>query len=391
MAWRAGTNGLPVVQCVRVRRDGPLSGAGVELLSISRADRPRVELSRARHRNLPPHARVEIARDEAPPTTPPARVRARSCWSPPAAHAADKPDRASALPGRSRGPLPARRRLAVPARQRRPGRQAALHAQTSHERLEQGHGAERVEPRRPVERVDGGRDRLVPQGLRAAQRRLRAGLGVPLRVGQLPRARCGSTARRWARTPAPTSRSRSVAKALKRKGTNRLVVRVDSRRKVTDFPPAGLNTDGVPTGGWWNYSGIQREVYLREARHGRLPEGPGPAGDRLRRPARRSVKVEDQPQERHPPRPARHDHRQVRRPTSSTSGTKTIGRDGIVGVRRHAAHRQAAAVVAGRPAPLRRQLHRPRRRQEGRGLLAAQRDPLDQGLQRAPGPQRPAT
>jgi beta-glucuronidase len=54
-----------------------------------------------------------------------------------------------------------------------------------------------------------------------------------------------------------------VAKALKRKGTNRLVVRVDSRRKVTDFPPAGLNTDGVPTGGWWNYSGIQREVYLR--------------------------------------------------------------------------------------------------------------------------------
>jgi beta-glucuronidase len=55
-----------------------------------------------------------------------------------------------------------------------------------------------------------------------------------------------------------------VAKALKRKGTNRLVIRVDSRRKPTDFPPAGLNADGVPTGGWWNYSGIQREVYLRK-------------------------------------------------------------------------------------------------------------------------------
>jgi beta-glucuronidase len=55
-----------------------------------------------------------------------------------------------------------------------------------------------------------------------------------------------------------------IAKALKRKGTNRLVVRVDSRRKITDFPPAGLNGDGVPTGGWWNYSGIQREVYLRK-------------------------------------------------------------------------------------------------------------------------------
>jgi hypothetical protein len=35
VAWRAGEHGLPVVQCVRVRREGPLSGARVELLSIS--------------------------------------------------------------------------------------------------------------------------------------------------------------------------------------------------------------------------------------------------------------------------------------------------------------------------------------------------------------------
>jgi hypothetical protein len=34
VAWRAGTN-PPVVQCVRVRREGPVSGAGVEVLSIS--------------------------------------------------------------------------------------------------------------------------------------------------------------------------------------------------------------------------------------------------------------------------------------------------------------------------------------------------------------------
>src|SRR4051812_46247618 len=34
VAWRAGTN-LPVVQCVRVRREGPVSGAGVEILSVS--------------------------------------------------------------------------------------------------------------------------------------------------------------------------------------------------------------------------------------------------------------------------------------------------------------------------------------------------------------------
>lgn len=34
VAWRAGT-GLPVVQCVRAQRAGPLDGSGVQLLSIS--------------------------------------------------------------------------------------------------------------------------------------------------------------------------------------------------------------------------------------------------------------------------------------------------------------------------------------------------------------------
>ena len=41
-----------------------------------------------------------------------------------------------------------------------------------------------------------------------------------------------------------------------RAGANRLVVRVDSVRTATDFP-AG------PSGGWWNFGGIQRSVYLR--------------------------------------------------------------------------------------------------------------------------------
>jgi hypothetical protein len=34
VAWRSGI-GLPVVQCVRARREGPLNGGGVELLAIS--------------------------------------------------------------------------------------------------------------------------------------------------------------------------------------------------------------------------------------------------------------------------------------------------------------------------------------------------------------------
>ena len=36
VAWRAdGPERLPVVQCVQVRREGPLTGGGVELVSIS--------------------------------------------------------------------------------------------------------------------------------------------------------------------------------------------------------------------------------------------------------------------------------------------------------------------------------------------------------------------
>jgi beta-glucuronidase len=41
-----------------------------------------------------------------------------------------------------------------------------------------------------------------------------------------------------------------------RAGVNRLVVRVDDRRTRADLPPG-------PSGGWWNFGGLQREVYLR--------------------------------------------------------------------------------------------------------------------------------
>jgi len=57
---------------------------------------------------------------------------------------------------------------------------------------------------------------------------------------------------------------RLPAGALKRKGVNRLVVRVENKRFAYDFPPAGLSVAGVPTGGWWNYGGLLREVYLRK-------------------------------------------------------------------------------------------------------------------------------
>ncbi|MBV9917074.1 MAG: hypothetical protein JO153_11295 [Solirubrobacterales bacterium] len=41
-----------------------------------------------------------------------------------------------------------------------------------------------------------------------------------------------------------------------RPGVNRLIVRVDDRRSGSDLPPG-------PGGGWWNFGGILREVYLR--------------------------------------------------------------------------------------------------------------------------------
>jgi hypothetical protein len=57
---------------------------------------------------------------------------------------------------------------------------------------------------------------------------------------------------------------RLPAGVIKRGRVNRLVIRVDSRRKQTDFPPSGLSIVGKPTGGWWNYGGLLREVYLRK-------------------------------------------------------------------------------------------------------------------------------
>jgi beta-glucuronidase len=47
-------------------------------------------------------------------------------------------------------------------------------------------------------------------------------------------------------------------------GVNRLVLRVDSRRGAFDLPPSGQSiATGEPLGGWWNYGGILRDVYLR--------------------------------------------------------------------------------------------------------------------------------
>ena len=66
-----------------------------------------------------------------------------------------------------------------------------------------------------------------------------------------------------------------------------------------------------------------------EARHGRLPEGPGPPGASTAAPARRGVQVNDQPQERHPQRPAGDASPASSATTSSTSARRRSAPDGI--------------------------------------------------------------
>ena len=59
-----------------------------------------------------------------------------------------------------------------------------------------------------------------------------------------------------------------------RPGVNRLVIRVDDRRNAAALPPG-------PGGGWWNFGGLQREVYLRAVAARRHLDGPGAADPAL--------------------------------------------------------------------------------------------------------------
>jgi beta-glucuronidase len=50
---------------------------------------------------------------------------------------------------------------------------------------------------------------------------------------------------------------------LNRSTVNRLVLRVDDAHGLTDLPPLSRSGPGGVVGGWWNYGGLLREVYLR--------------------------------------------------------------------------------------------------------------------------------
>ena len=152
---------------------------------------------------------------------------------------------------------------------------------------------------------------------------------------------------------------RLPAGLLKRGGVNHLVIRVDSRRKQTDFPPSGLSIVGKPTGGWWNYGGLLREVYLRKINDVDFntvvvrPDLPV-------RHVRGDGHLPRHAAQLRPERPARRRQRALRR----AAHLHRHGRDRRQALR-HADQadqgRQAAPVVAGQPVPLRRVAGRPLR------------------------------
>ena len=143
--------------------------------------------------------------------------------------------------------------------------------------------------------LEQGVGRLVPQGVHAAaERRARS-------ASQLWKVRFegsnyrthGLAERQGDRRASPaTSRSRLDLAGL-RKGRNTLVVKVSSLRSRTDLThwrPAAFN--GYGTGGWWNFGGLLREVYVRPVDTVDIEDvhvAPAPA--RLRGPARVEVRA----------------------------------------------------------------------------------------------------
>ena len=148
-------------------------------------------------------------------------------------------------------------------------------------RLEAGHGPQRLERRRRQPAVVPGRRRLVPQGLQAARRPPSARRGWCASSRSTTARRSGSTASRSARTAAPTCpfEIRLPAGLLKRGGVNHLVIRVDSRRKQTDFPPSGPVDRGQADGRLVELRrpaarGLPAQDQRRRLQHGRRPARP---------------------------------------------------------------------------------------------------------------------
>src|SRR5215211_4187324 len=234
------------------------------------------------------------------PSSPPTRIRPRAVARGPgprpgtAARSQAGGPEARAQSAHPRGPERthvARRPLVFPSRRRLRGRSQALLRTALTRRLDGHQRAERVEcHRHDAEPLLG---RLVPQGVHPAERPE----GPPLRLeGSLPERQ---PARRGVAQRQEGGRQRrgylpfEVDLKGLRRGRNTLVVKVSSLRSSTDLThwrPAAFN--GYGSGGWWNFGGLLREVYVRPVEGVDIENVLAlPRLARLRGPARVVVKV----------------------------------------------------------------------------------------------------
>ena len=300
-------------------------------------------------------------------------------------------EREDAVPQRPVGPLPHGRHVAAQARQRARAARSARRGTAGWTRVDR---PERLERGRQQRRVVRRRRRLVPQGL-----------PLPEQQPQPPRGSCASsrstTARRSWLNGRPIGTNRGAYLPFEFRlpqgphpprpaSTASSSASTAAACRPTSRPP-GLSTTGVPTGGWWNYGGLLREVYLRRDQRHRLQH--------RRRPARTSpcatcaATIRYRVTLRNYGDKARRVHGPRRGSAASgvNLGTKAVGAEALRDV--HAQRRGSRKPRLWSPdrptlynAPLTRQLGR----QHAAALHAAHRHPLDQGRRRAPVPQRPA-
>ena len=220
----------------------------------------------------------------------------------------------------------------------------------------------------------------------SCRRKRGARVGGALRVGQLPLAGLAQRARDRPHAGAYLPFT-VLLDGLKRRGVNRLVIRVDSRRLATDLPPGRMSSAHRPAD--------RRLVELRRHPARGLPPAARHAADRVRAhhpaPARRhrERRLPGPRAERQREQPPGHAHRRLRRaPHTARRAHRAARRDGELP--RLARRSEPASVVAERPVPLPRGRRGAGGRPARRPLERPRRRALGQRRRRPPDPQRAA-
>ena len=268
------------------------------------------------------------------------------------------------------------------------GAARALLPAAQHGRLDDRRGPARVERRRRLGGLDERLDRLVPQGLRVAERERRARLGGALRVGQLPRD--GVAERQEGRL------ERRRLPAVHGAAEPGQPPRHQPARRPRRLPPRPRRPPARP---YQPAHAIahRRLVELRRDPARGLPpahrHAAVPVRDREPAARVRDVRCDgrdgDAAAQRRRPRAPRHRDRDVRGPHRQAGHAHDPRREDRELPRLlHA--RRPASVGAARPVPVPGRDRGPRRQPAGRALDGQQRRALGQGLGRSPAAQRPA-